>query len=330
MDHVASAAQKAHSLAKVHVTHAVSHAQEQGYFEPICTDRHLSVRHYNLDSMMYVGDVTHLLALFLCIAVVLRESGTEGVSFKTHFLFFIVFTTRFLNVFFCDQSIYLILYKVMLWTGTLKIVVFMWALGSLEDKRDTLPLAVVLVPTLIVTMVFGVYSVDDRGLILEFLWIFSMYLESIAMLPQYIYCYRDGNNTSPLVSSYVLSMGFYRMVFGLSWAFDFFFQPYELDASSLISGLLGIVFFCDYLLFKFTKRSSLSRICISVDDTIHEASEAAIDMVSGESPMIYDVTAACDHKQVLPEKIGRSRSEVEMVNEVEYHHYNLRNMSDYE
>lgn len=299
MNSVRSAVHAAGTHAGTKVQEAVSHVQEQGYFEPLCTERHLSVRHYTWDAFRYVGDVTHLLALALCIGVVLRESGTDGVSFKTHLLFFIVFSARFLNIFFCEQSIYLILYKVLLWTGTLKVVIFMWALGSPSDKRDTLPLCVVLLPTLMLTFVFGVYSVEDHGLIVEFLWIFSMYLEAVAMLPQYIYCYRDSDNTCPLVSSYVLTMGGYRMVFGLSWAYHYLAMPYYLDISSLISGLLGVVFFCDFLLFKAAKRSTLSRICISVDDTIREAEEAALDMVSGE-PLVSPLGGG------LPaERIGR-------------------------
>jgi hypothetical protein len=37
----------------------------------------------------------------LCLAVILRDNGTGGISFKTHILYFIVFTARFSNVFFC-------------------------------------------------------------------------------------------------------------------------------------------------------------------------------------------------------------------------------------
>eukprot|EP00932_Pfiesteria_piscicida_P019759 SRR837773.6585.p1 GENE.SRR837773.6585~~SRR837773.6585.p1 ORF type:complete len:186 (+),score=41.91 SRR837773.6585:37-558(+) len=166
---------------------------------------------------------------------------------------------------------------------------------------------------------------DDHGLIIELLWIFSTYLESVAMLPQYIYCYRDGENTCPLVSSYVLTMGGYRMVFGLSWVYHYWVMPYYLDVSSLVSGMLGVLFFCDYLAFKFAKRSTLSRICISVDDTIREAEEAARDIVTGESPLLEHPRSPSG---VAPERIGRpsrpgkaSWSEVEMSSEVIIHHH---------
>eukprot|EP00408_Alexandrium_pacificum_P016168 CAMPEP_0171192722 /NCGR_PEP_ID=MMETSP0790-20130122/20015_1 /TAXON_ID=2925 /ORGANISM="Alexandrium catenella, Strain OF101" /LENGTH=328 /DNA_ID=CAMNT_0011657887 /DNA_START=42 /DNA_END=1025 /DNA_ORIENTATION=+ len=317
MNHVASAAHRAGSLAGAKIKKAVNQAKEEGYFEPICTERHLSVRHYTWDAFRYVGDITHLAALVLCIVVVLRESGTDGVSFKTHLLSLIVFTARFLNIFFCEQSIYLILYKVLLWTGTLKIVILMWVLGSGQDKRDTLPLLVVLVPSFIVALVFGAYSVEDHGLIVEFLWIFSMYLESVAMLPQYIYCYRDTENTCPIVSSYVFAMGGYRMVFGLSWAYHYLVMPYYLDMSSLISGVLGIVFFCDYLLFKVARRSTLSHLCISVDDTIREAEEAAMDIVSGEPLSTLPLVGAAVGAQ--PERLGRPVAEVELSSDVACH-----------
>jgi hypothetical protein len=260
------------------ISKAVTQAQEGGYFDPICSERHISVRYYSWDAFQSVGDFTHLTALLLCLAVILRESGTEGVSFKTHLLFLIAYTARFSNILFCEQSIFLILYKVLLWTGTLKIVVLMWVLGSREDTKDTLPLVVILVPTFVMTIVLGVYSVDDRGLLVEILWIFSTYLEAVTMLPQYIYCYRDADNTSPVVTAYVLAMGGYRMIFGMSWAYHYLYMPYYLDMSSLISGILGIVFFCDYLLFKVAKRSTLSSVCITVDDTIREAEEAAVNI----------------------------------------------------
>eukprot|EP00434_Breviolum_minutum_P012936 symbB.v1.2.011403.t2/scaffold764.1/size165801/9 len=264
MDRVAKDAKSdfKHTLQK-----AVKTAKEQGYFEPICTQRHLSVRHYTFDVFKYCGDIVHVLALVLCLAVILRDNGTGGISFKTHILYFIVFTARFSNVLFCDQSIYLVL----LWSATLKIVLLLYIFGASIDEKDTVSLAAALFMIIVMTLVFGVYSLEDHGLFVEILWIFSTYLESISMLPQYIYCYRDVDNKCPLVSAYVFAMGGYQMVFGVSWAHHFFFRPYELDVSSMISGFLGIVFFCDYLTFRVMGVSMLVQVCISVDDTIKEA-----------------------------------------------------------
>ena len=51
---------------------------------------------------------------------------------------------------------------------------------------------------------------------------------------------RDVDNKCPLASAYVFAMGGYQMVFGVSWGHHFLFRPYDLDVSSMISGLLGI------------------------------------------------------------------------------------------
>mmetsp|Transcript_142576 Transcript_142576/g.251605 ORF Transcript_142576/g.251605 Transcript_142576/m.251605 type:complete len:303 (+) Transcript_142576:123-1031(+) len=245
-----------------------------GYFEPLCTARHLSVRFYDWEPTRYVGDFVHLAALGLCLATVLREDGAYGVSFKAHLLFFMVFTARFLNIFFCDQPLYLIIYKVVLWTSTMNIVMIMAGRGSVMDYKDTLPLHVLLVPTMVITLVFGRYSSDDHGLVAEVLWIFSNHLEGIAMLPQYIYCYRDGDNMSRLVEAYVLAMGGYQAVFGLTWISRFILAHGYLDISSLINGALGVAFFVDYLVFKARTTSPLSDLCISMDKGIRDASDA--------------------------------------------------------
>lgn len=317
MDRVANAAERAGSHATHHLQKAVSAAKEQGYFEPICTQRHLSVRHYTFDVFQYCGDIVHVLALVLCLAVILRESGTGGISFKTHILYFIVFTARFSNIFFCDQSIYLVIYKVLLWSVTLKIVLLLYIFGASVDEKDTVSLPAALFIIVVMTLVFGVYSLEDHGLFVEILWIFSTYLESISMLPQYIYCYRDVDNKCPLVSSYVFAMGGYQMVFGVSWGHHFLFRPYDLDVSSMISGFLGIVFFCDYLAFRVLGVSMLVQVCISVDDTIKEAEEAAWSLVAGQPVQGMDFS-----DPINPDVIGH-REEVEMATtssvHLEYH-----------
>eukprot|EP00747_Dinoflagellata_sp_TGD_P165345 gnl/TRDRNA2_/TRDRNA2_186492_c0_seq1.p1 gnl/TRDRNA2_/TRDRNA2_186492_c0~~gnl/TRDRNA2_/TRDRNA2_186492_c0_seq1.p1 ORF type:complete len:360 (+),score=48.27 gnl/TRDRNA2_/TRDRNA2_186492_c0_seq1:94-1173(+) len=268
----AKAIQAKESAAK-RVREVVRHAADHRYFEPLCSTRHLSIRFYNWDSSRYFGDVLHIVALVLCLAVILRENGTDGVSLKTHLLFSIVFVSRFLNVFFCEQPIYLVIYKVLLLMTTVKIVMIMCIRGARMDRKDSFSLLVLLFPTAVITAVFGQYSVADHGLVVEVLWVFSMYLEALAMLPQYIYCYRDIENSSFLVMAYVLAMGGYQTVFGLNWIYHYIFLPDYLEISSFIAGVLGIGFFSDYLMFKVTNKSALSHFCIRVDDGLRKSEE---------------------------------------------------------
>jgi len=257
----------------------VKHAQDGGYFQPVCSVRHLHLRYYNKEAAQYIGDALHLLALVLCLATILREErATQGVSLKTHKLFFFVYTARFMNIFICAQPIMLILYKVIVWHVTALIVLVMLLRGARDDGKDTMPVGIVVLPIILFTLFFGRFSVEDQGLFAEVVWIFSTYLEAVAMLPQYIYCYRDRDNRSKVVFMYVLAMSGYRVVFGACWAIHLATSSSSLDTSSLISGLLGILFFADFLLFKFAERSVLSELFISVDEGFQEAHQAARDV----------------------------------------------------
>eukprot|EP00929_Paragymnodinium_shiwhaense_P120951 TRINITY_DN93037_c0_g1_i1.p1 TRINITY_DN93037_c0_g1~~TRINITY_DN93037_c0_g1_i1.p1 ORF type:complete len:338 (-),score=64.27 TRINITY_DN93037_c0_g1_i1:47-1060(-) len=293
--------------------------QNKPYFEPICDARTLSVRHYHWEPSRYAGDLLHMAALVLCMLSLLRDSGTEGVSFKAHLLFLIVFTSRFLNVLFCDQSVYLILYKVMLWSCTLKIVMIMVVRGSQWDVMDTLPVCVLVIPTVIMTMVFGSYSAEDHGLAFEILWIFSNYLEGVAMLPQYIYCYRDKQNDSFLVFGYVLTMGAYRTVFGVSWVYRILCNEADADMSSVISGVLGVMFFADWLQFKAFSASPLSRCCIQVDEDLREVQDLVVDIANGNAQLssLESLERRPSDKGLSPmaKAIGKSA-----VQEVELHY----------
>jgi len=280
-----------------------------GYFEPVCNLRHLSVRHYHFVVCQYMGDFLHVTALLLCLASNFREDGTYGVSLKTHVLFCIVFTMRFLNILFCDQSMGLIIYKTLLWTLTVNIVLLMAARGGAADRKDSLPLAVLIIPSIILASVFGHYSSDDNGLLIEMSWIFSTYLESVAMIPQYIYCYKDPANSSVLVLLYVVCMGLYRTVFGLSWMYHYFvsFDRY-VDWSSFVSGVLGVVLFVDYLCFRFAQRSVMYRLCISVDEGIREVENAAWHVAQGGDPSALGVELA-QHRTLEGRVIGRRSSD---------------------
>jgi len=285
----------------------------RGYFLPLCTARHLSVRFYYWDVSRYIGDAMHIIALIFCLIAVLQEGGTDGVSLRTHLLFIVVFSARFLNVFFCEQPVYLVIYKVLLWSITLKIVALMFVRGSWRDKRDTMRLTLLMFPTAVITLVFGTYSAADEGLLAELLWMFSNCLEGLAMLPQYVYCYRDVGNDDGIVLCYVVFMGAYRTVFGLTWICNnIFFRDY-LEFSSLVSGLLGIAFFADFVIFKVKGKSQLSSLCVYVDDSIQEAEQDLREALQNSEERIFEVELdnllqRNDEGTIGPEVIGKSSS----------------------
>jgi len=206
----------------------------------------------------------HIFALLLCLFIVTCKRNAEGVSLKTHILFLIVFSLRYLNLFFCTQFAYLVALKVGFWIATATIVTICFARKGLRDKKDTCSTWSLLVPTTIVTIVVAEYRS-----VVEVCWIFSQHLEGFAMIPQYVYSYRDSANTRRDVLIYVLCLGGYRMLYGMNWIYKYFYG--FVDLSSWISGVLNIVFFTDFLVFKVCGGSPLSRCVLAVDDGVREA-----------------------------------------------------------
>lgn len=234
-----------------------------------CDIRQTATRFYHWNPFRYAADFTHILALVLCLLVLCRDPDglTGGVSFKSHVLFLIAFSARYINIFICRQFLYLIAYKVGFWLVTAIIVGVCISREAQQDRRDTCSVPLLVVPALIITFVFAEYHSW-----VEVLWIFSQHLEAFIMLPQYIYCYRDvQRRVCELPTLYVLALGSYRAIYGMNWLYKYFFQPSYIDMSSWVSGVFSVVFFADYLLFKACGGSALSRVTLSIDDGIRNA-----------------------------------------------------------
>jgi len=250
-------------------------------------------RQFHWNPFRYAADLVHMASLVVCFFALLRGGGgTEGVSLKTHLLFFAVFSTRYLNVFFCKQYVYLILYKLFFWLSTLLVVLVFLFRGALSDPRDTCPIPLLLFPTVVITLLFAHYHS-----VLEVLWIFSQHLEGFAMLPQYVYCYRDTKSERGDVLVYVLCLGGYRMLYGLNWMYKYFASPSYVDVSSWVSGVVNVLFFADFLAFKLCRGSPLSRLCLTVDDGLRDARAFAVSQVtfqglsSGKMPNVLRASA---------------------------------------
>lgn len=246
-------------------------------FGPQCDVRTTGIRFYHWNFFRYTADGVHTMGLLVCLAVLLRgRSQAEGISFKTQLLFLLVYTFRYINLFICRQFLYLVVFKVAFWSVTLAIVVLLLRSHARRDRRDTCPVHFLIVPTVLATVLLTSYES-----VVEALWILSQHLESFAMLPQYIYCYRDarGRPGHPrgMVLMYVLSLGGYRSLYGLSWLYKYFFG--YVDVSSWLASVFNLAFFLDFLAFRFCGASMLANAAMAVDDGLREATVVAQGLV---------------------------------------------------
>jgi len=242
-------------------------------FGPHCDVIAEGARFYHWHISRYAADGVHVISLLFCLMLLLRDRRAQGVSLKSQALFFAVFSLRYLDLFICKQFVYLIVLKIFFWCITCSIVVLLFLGRARSDKRDTLQLPVVVVPALLATLMS-----DSYESVVGLLWALSQHLEGWAMLPQYIYCYRDAyqrpGHPQGLTLWYVLCLGSYRSMYGLSWFYKSFFGA-SIDLSRWVSTFVNLALFLDFLVFRFRGASPLFKLVLATDDELNKARAAA-------------------------------------------------------
>ena len=149
---------------------------------------------------------------------------------RTHELFLLVFVTRYLDLFTTFYSIYNSCMKI-LYICTTALVIYTIKIkepiASTYDKAQDsflhwkFAVAPAFVVSLITHLVQNSFAINPMDL----LWTFSIYLESIAILPQLIVLqrYREVEN---LTGNYVFFMGAYRFLYILNWVYRSYHEPY--------------------------------------------------------------------------------------------------------
>merc|ERR1719401_2515258 len=111
-------------------------------------------------------------------------------------------------------------------------------------------------------------------------------IEGFAMVPQYIFCYRERGQRDWGAGLYVISLGGYRVFYAMNWIYKKILMPRYSDVQSWIGGIIEITFFIDFLNFRFTGNSMLRSMVLSVDTKINEISDKVEMKVLGSSSAI--------------------------------------------
>jgi ER lumen protein retaining receptor len=225
----------------------------------------------------YIGDYLHLFGVFMLLLTLLRNRSCQGISKSTQILYFMVFITRYLDLVDHSQTAYLVFFKLTyIITAIMVLCIFYKFANTYERQKDTCSLAVIFVPCFTASILLA-----DNISAMEMLWTFSQFLEGFAMVPQYIFCYRDRGARDFGVSLYVMSLGGYRVFYAANWIYKKFHMPHYSDIQSWIGGVIEITFFTDYLLSRFTGYSLLRAMVLKVDEKINEFQEQVEIKVMG-------------------------------------------------
>ncbi|CAN0915742.1 ER lumen protein-retaining receptor [Linum grandiflorum] len=138
----------------------------------------------------------------------LLSDGHEwtGVSLKTQELYFMVFVTRYLDLFTHFISMYNTVMKLIFLGSAATIIWYMrrhkLVRRSYDKDQDTFPHLILVIVSLALAL-FVNYKLTFK----EVLWTFSLYLEAVAILPQLVLLQKT-RNIDNLTGQYVLLLGY--------------------------------------------------------------------------------------------------------------------------
>lgn len=194
------------------------------------------------------GDLSHLLAIITLVIKIWRTRSCAGLSGKSQIMFALVFTTRYLDLFTNYISLYNTAMKVIFIAaayGTL-FLMFTKFRATYDSNHDTFRIEFLLVP------VAGLaFLVNHDFTPLEILWTFSIYLESVAILPQLFMISKTGE-AETITSHYLFALGSYRALYILNWVYRFYFESF-FDLIAVVAGCVQTILYCDFFYLYITK-----------------------------------------------------------------------------
>ena len=195
-----------------------------------------------------LGDLSHLLAIIVLLVKIWKTRSCAGISGKSQILFAIVYTMRYLDLVTTYISSYNTFMKVIFIATSCATVFLMYVKfkATYDHNHDTFRIEFLILPTLVLAVL-----INHEFTIMEVLWTFSIYLESVAILPQLFLVSKTGEAES-ITSHYLFALGSYRGLYLLNWVYRYYVEDY-FDLIVIVAGLVQTVLYCDFFYLYITK-----------------------------------------------------------------------------
>jgi len=223
------------------------------------------------------GDFLHLAGMVLGLGAVWSTGSVEGFSRKTQVLFQAVYISRYLDLFTASQNWYLIIFKVaynLITAAMLASFSLLWQTYNADVDSCNL-LAIVAGAAL------AAYAASAGSGFRNEMWSFSEFLEPLALVPQYIVCYR-ASRVRPAAVIYTLAVGGYRLLYICNWMYKrYMWHGAYHDYTSWFGGALECMLFIDFVV-RISQRkevigeigaSPLGRLLLRLDSSAGRLSE---------------------------------------------------------
>ncbi|KAL0955698.1 hypothetical protein HGRIS_001919 [Hohenbuehelia grisea] len=162
-----------------------------------------------------LGDLAHLASIFILVHKIHITRSCRGISFKTQALYVGVFVARYLDLFYRWVSLYNFAMKVFFVSSSVYILYLMKRTfrPTNDPSIDTFKIEYLLGPCAVLSLIFN-YTFAP----MEILWSFSIFLESVAILPQLFMLQRTGE-AETITTHYLAALGAYRALYIPNWIY---------------------------------------------------------------------------------------------------------------
>ncbi|XP_044734353.1 ER lumen protein-retaining receptor [Chrysoperla carnea] len=194
------------------------------------------------------GDLSHLLAIIILLLKIWKTRSCAGISGKSQILFALVYITRYLDLVTTYVSLYNTIMKLVFIAASIATLylIYMRFKATYDRNHDTFRIEFLIAPAFVLALL-----INHEFTVLEILWTFSIYLESVAILPQLFLVSKTGEAES-ITSHYLFALGSYRALYLLNWVYRYLAEDHY-DLIAIVAGAVQTVLYCDFFYLYITK-----------------------------------------------------------------------------
>mmetsp|Transcript_32000 Transcript_32000/g.75397 ORF Transcript_32000/g.75397 Transcript_32000/m.75397 type:complete len:228 (+) Transcript_32000:199-882(+) len=207
------------------------------------------------------ADMLHLISFIVLLFRMRTQRSCRGVSLKTQILFLVVFSCRYLDLFFSFISLYNTMMKIFFISATATTVY--WMLKKYEvsyDKDNDLlhgdgsffgygaphgVLGFIILPCLLLALIW-----NEGFEAFEILWAFSIYLEAVAILPQ-LFMLQKTKEGEAFTLLYIFCVGSYRGLYLINWIYRYATEPHYWQPLVWTAGVVQTLLYADFFYYYF-------------------------------------------------------------------------------
>ncbi|KAF4522653.1 hypothetical protein B566_EDAN011052 [Ephemera danica] len=203
---------------------------------------------HKMNIFRLLGDLSHLLAVIILLRKIWLTRSCAGISGKSQILFALVYTTRYLDLITSFISLYNTSMKIVFIAASYATIYLMYMKfkATYDHNHDTFRIEFLIVPAVGLSLL-----INHDFQALEILWTFSIYLESVAILPQLFLVSKTGEAES-ITSHYLFALGMYRALYIFNWVYRYWAEDHY-DLIAIVAGIVQTVLYCDFFYLYITK-----------------------------------------------------------------------------